>query len=207
MIRSLLLLLLSAKLVTAADVVVQPQVQAYTLIRATTNTEGFGYLWWVTGPEGFADSQVFDNGRGVVFTGPPGRYNIMLAVIKERGAEQGQAQVVIGPGPGPGPQPVVGQRLIVLLHESLDQTPATGTLISNMRQGTAEKYLKDKGHVFLALDESNGTFKSWRDAAGLAERPVLMITDKSATQMLYKATLEPSTTADNIIELIKRHGG
>jgi hypothetical protein len=140
MIRSLLLLLLSAKLVTAADVVVQPQVQAYTLIRATTNTEGFGYLWWVTGPEGFADSQVFDNGRGVVFTGPPGRYNIMLAVIKERGAEQGQAQVVIGPGPGPGPQPnpqpvpptpqpVVGQRLIVLLHESLDQTPATGTLI------------------------------------------------------------------------------
>lgn len=95
----------------AADIQVPNHSEPYRLVKATTKTEGVGYAWWVMGPEGFADTQVFDVGdgtKGVVFTGPPGRYAVLLVVSREGGQlDQGQTVVIIGAVTPPGPIPPV----------------------------------------------------------------------------------------------------
>jgi hypothetical protein len=211
------LLLAFAWTAGAADVVLPSPGKAVGVVRSDEAGK-----WIVLSSKMFPVAPVIlDDGKACFFEGEPGTY----AVIKIP-AGDGQPSVntiTLGtpappsPPPGPSPpnpppvpptpQPVAGPRVVVLLHESLVQSPATGNLIRDMRQGPAEKYLRDKGHRFLALDESNGAFRSWRDAAGLLERPVLMISDPETNRMLYRATLAPQDTADGIIELIKRHGG
>lgn len=111
------------------------------------------------------------------------------------------------PGPSPTPTPVAGPRAVVLLVQSGTQTTALGTVIRDLRQGSAEQYLKANRHEFFVGDEDNTAFSAWKTAAGTLSRPVLMISDPATSRMLYKATLAPDATADNVIELIKRHGG
>ena len=96
---------------------------------------------------------------------------------------------------------------MVLLVQSGTQTTALGTVIRDLRQGSAEQYLKANRHEFFVGDEDNTAFSAWKTAAGTLSRPVLMISDPATSRMLYKATLAPDATADNVIELIKRHGG
>lgn len=101
----------------AADIQVPATAEPYSLVRATTTTVGKGYAWFVMGPQGFADSQTFEASggtRGVVFTGPPGRYAVMLVVSSEGGVlDQAQTVVIIGsvtpvpPTPPVPPQPPV----------------------------------------------------------------------------------------------------
>lgn len=110
-----LLLTAAGNAAWAADITAPTQAPVGTLIRATTTAKADGYIWWVIGPDGFADSEKI--GNRVVFTGKPnvdgtpGRYMVLLVCTNKDGtADQGQAVVLIGgstpPPPGPGPDPV-----------------------------------------------------------------------------------------------------
>lgn len=110
-LKALLMLVVFASscLSFAADIQVPSTAEPYRLVKATTKTKGAGYAWFVMGPEGFADSQTFDAGegtKGVVFTGPPGRYAVLLVVSSEGGSlDQAQTVVVIGTPSPPIPVP------------------------------------------------------------------------------------------------------
>jgi hypothetical protein len=93
----------------AAEIKAPAAAEAHTLVRVTSNTAGTGFAWFISGPAGFADLQTYDGGQSAVFTGPPGRYAVMLVVAGANGKlDQGQATVVIGGAPAPGPGPTPG---------------------------------------------------------------------------------------------------
>lgn len=118
-ICSILLLLVSV--LHAADISVSQTSPPGRLVRASTTAEGTGYAWFVSGLtvlpdgnviQGFVETQPYNDSKSIVFTGPPGRYAIMLVVATEGGGlDQGQALTVIGspepiPPTPPGPDPV-----------------------------------------------------------------------------------------------------
>ena len=112
-----------------------------------------------------------------------------------------------GDGPGPTPPPVEqGARRVVILHETADDTPELGSLWVKLRTGNADKYLTDNKHELLILDDDlEGTYPNLlRDKQ---ELPAVFILDPHTNAILFQATLEPGTTADNIIERIRETGG
>jgi hypothetical protein len=128
--KSYLLLFLLAAQAQAAHIDAPTTSPAYSLVRCHTSHQGAGFAWFVSGPTGFADSVVAEDGRLCAFTGPPGVYRVMLVVSHSGGKlEQGQATVTITDQPGPtppdpkppGPQPGPADRygLAKLALESL----------------------------------------------------------------------------------------
>jgi len=91
-----------------AEIDAPDKVPEHTLVVASTATVGTGYGWWVLGPRGF-ESYAALNGRAkIVFTGPPGKYAVMLMIVLEGGGiEQSQKEIVIEPvTPPEPPEPV-----------------------------------------------------------------------------------------------------
>lgn len=99
---------------SAADITApKEEVPQHSLVRVSSVQEGTGYAWWILATDAsgklvFADVQKYDQDRSLVFTGPPGTYQIMLAVSSDGKLDQGQATVtILGAKPvPPGPAPV-----------------------------------------------------------------------------------------------------
>ena len=128
----------------AAEIIVEPNVEPYKLIDVQTPTEGTGFAWFILGPRGM--ERWVPTGplnQNIAFTGPPGKYTVMLVVqIKGGGLDQGFATVVIGgeepdpepePNPIPPPPPPIEEELwgFIIIEESADRTPQLAAILTS----------------------------------------------------------------------------
>lgn len=123
--------------------------------------------------------------------------------------------VVVPPGPEVPPVPpvVAGPRQVLILRESANDTPAMGRLINSLQAGKGREYLKSKGHSGFVLDvDAKGpdgqvpaNVAAWKAALNTV-LPVLAILDEKGG-VIYKTTLTDDATADNVLDILKGHGG
>lgn len=103
--------------------------------------------------------------------------------------------------PVPDVQP--GARMVFIVHESGEQTPALGSLVVNLRKaGTAQAYLASKGHKLIVVDDDLAT--RWNLTP--KQLPALIIMDENA-KVLFEQAIPANYTADNVIERIRENGG
>lgn len=123
------------------------------------------------------------------------------------------------PGPGPDPEPdppepEAGKRLVYIVRESEEDTPQLAGLFVALRAGQSATWLRNQGHKLTILDDDEGDGRGNRSpvlvkldpALANVPLPALIITDTDG-KVLAKATITPSTTADNVVEAITRTGG
>jgi hypothetical protein len=159
LIAALTVIALIAQCVGAAEIIVEPRVAPYTLVDVSAPVDGTGYLWWVLGPREDSPMERWvptgPLNKSIAFTGPPGKYMIMLAVqLPGGGLDQGFAQVIIGvpePTPNPPVPPIPtppGNIEIVVIEESTNRRMETLIAIEGLR-----KHLAAKGIPFTPIDK------------------------------------------------------
>ena len=147
-------LLLLAVPARAADIIAPSQVEPHNLVDVSTEEAGTGYAWFVLGPRGM--ERWVPTGplnQSVTFTGPPGKYTIMLVVLaKTGGLDQGFAVVIIGDAepPPPPPDPEVTREAV---REWLDDVPASAREESITHPITGEKFTRQTavGRTFMEV--------------------------------------------------------
>lgn len=131
-----------------------------------------------------------------------------------------EAEFIVGeavdpPGPPPGPEPpppTPGKRTVVILHESEDATPQFSRMVNGLRSGDNAKYLKDRGHTLLIIDDDT-TDEIGRplevvtqlSADGLP-MPALFVLDEGGA-VVHKQPLSPEANAAGVMEVLKGNGG
>lgn len=160
--------------------------------------------------------------RCVFASGQPGEYLFILATAKGDAVAIAEHKVRVGqPGPtpippGPGPTPVVeGKRAVLIVYESADQTPEVSSLLVALRKPPAATYLQSKGHTLSILDDDAvdqdgkpaAAVEAWRPQFAGLTLPALLIVDPASKSLVHKQSLPASATADNVIEILKQHGG
>jgi hypothetical protein len=83
----------------------------------------------------------------------------------------GLAVFMLAKGGGGLPSIVPGPRVVVVLHETAETTPAQSQMFVALRSGSNEAYLKEKGHKLLILDD---------DAVGADDKPLALVAKLSA---------------------------
>lgn len=139
-------------------------------------------------------------------------------------------QRIVTPGPGPVVPPVVppvvvppdvpvvvppvvGAKRIVILHEVGDQNPAFARMVTSLRTGAHAEYLVSKGHSLLVLDDESNDQNGQPDplVAELRPRnsnwPALFILDGGDGRPLHDETLPANATADQVMQILREHGG
>lgn len=113
---------------------------------------------------------------------------------------------------------VEGRRVVLLLHETRDQTPAFAALVTALRTGTNETYFATKGHSVYVLDiDSKGADGKPLDvltrlAPTMAGKvlPVLVVAEQATGGKLGKVlsceSLK-SAAVDEVMAAIKKSGG
>jgi len=175
------------------------------------------------------DVSVREDGYYVTFTAPvDGNWLFTAAVNNPEPAGPplvAQRWVVVGHGPrpppgpmppeppGPEPEPApptpqVGKRLIVIVSESGKHDGAFSRLLVNMRDGSAADYLKSKGHRFDWLDvDQLKADDPWKSHVEGMTLPAAFYIDVTTNTVVHRESLSKTTTADNVIETLKRNGG
>lgn len=111
----------------------------------------------------------------------------------------------------PVPVPTVGKKHIVILRETLDDTPEQARAWNLLRTGENAAYIKSKGHRLEILDD---------DSVDQDGQPSKLVAELKplATTLPFMFILEPSdgrplhsqpapATAAQVMEVIKSHGG
>jgi hypothetical protein len=117
----------------------------------------------------------------------------------------------LGAAPGPTPPIPGGQKHIVILRETADDTPEQARMWNLLRTGEHAAYLKSKGHKLEILDDDsvdqNGQpSKLVEGLKPLATSlPFLFILEPSDGRPLHSQAV-PATAAQ-VMEVIKSHGG
>lgn len=116
--------------------------------------------------------------------------------------------------PVPPPTPVItGDKTIVILYESENETPAFNLMKVGLRTGDNASYLASKNHdlwLFDAQDEDeNGTPNEYvRQLLPLNNNlPAIFILDAKDGRPLFNVSLPDSTTASDVMTIIRQHGG
>jgi len=121
--------------------------------------------------------------------------------------------------PGPPPAPKSGKLVAVIVRESLDQSTAFASLLFNLRDGSAAKWLSDKGHSLIVLDDDDTDASGAKHpilvkiAPDLQNKPLpaLVICEQPTPGTMGKTLgveqLSDTTTADNVVEMLTRRGG
>jgi hypothetical protein len=209
-------------------IVVAPVGQLLELSLTGDGAADSGPVFW-TYSEAIPDKSERDAGHWVGLTFPPevsGKaYLIQAAVNGPEGKPPLVAMrwlIVSGKGPQPPPKPPVvvpdppgptppvvdGKRSLVIVSESSKDKGEFSRLLINLRDGSAASYLKSKGHTFDWLDaDQMKSDDPWREQFTAAELPVAFIIDTQTNTVLKKEPIAESTTADNLIEAVKRQGG
>ena len=118
------------------------------------------------------------------------------------------------PGPGPTPVPIAGVRVLLLVRETADGTPALARTLTALRAGAHADYLRTKNHALTVLDDdavgADGKpaplLVKWRPHYQGLKLPALVIADQAGT-VLHAGSLADNATAEQIIETLKKVGG
>lgn len=124
----------------------------------------------------------------------------------------------VPPGPDPPPDPpipvvVEGTKTVVILHEAGDDTPAFSRMVVALRAGANAEYLTSKGHRLLILDDESNDQDGNPDplVSQLSPRnsnwPAVFILDGSDGRPLHDETLSANATADDVMRILREHGG
>ncbi len=118
--------------------------------------------------------------------------------------------------PKPEPDvPVVGPRGILIARESARTTPEFARLITALRNGTSAEYFTSKKHRLDVLDvdvtDADGKpspiVESWKPHLTGLTLPAEIIYDPAAKTILSKRSIPAGTTADNVVESVRKVGG
>lgn len=209
-----------------AQITVPQRVEPHTPIVASVDTSsaatGSVQVLWEAGA-GVSVLPVGD-GSTVHVWAPPGVHSLRCDVFrvdwesKQFKVERHNAQFTVGtppqpdpqPEPVPPPQPVpVGKLTAVVLHESEDDSPAFARMAVALRSGSAATWIKEQGHKLLILDDDtvDADGQPIKLVATLkqlgVQMPALFVLD-AADKVVLKQTLADSTTADNVVEYLRR---
>lgn len=119
------------------------------------------------------------------------------------------------PGVLPGPVVVEGPRQVVIVHEASDDTPAFARMTVALRTGANSDYLKAKKHSLLILDDDS-VDKDGNPSPALQvvrpqltglTMPVLFVVDPQSKAIVHKQSLPATATADEVMAILKAHGG
>jgi hypothetical protein len=106
---------------------------------------------------------------------------------------------VVGPSAGP--------RIVMVVHETADDTPAVANQIALLRIGAHEAYLRDKQHTLDVLDDDK-VGPDGQPPALLAKcKPYAMpevLVIAPPDKLLAR---QPFTTANAAMDLLKKNGG
>lgn len=192
-------------------------------------------LKWTTPPELDVFREWSDDAKNVSLRvlvppeTPDGSYQISAVTAKLVGdkaklSKFGSCLIVVGgtppvpPGPPEPPKPPgppapptpAGSRIVMIFHESGQQTPAQGILFNELQSGASGTYLRSKGHkVHILDDDSVGSdgkpaLESWaKHLAGIALPAIVIADDKG--NVVHKGPC-PATTAD-VLNTVKASGG
>jgi hypothetical protein len=204
---------------------VQPHTPIVASVDTSNSATGSVQVLWEAGA-GVSVLPVGD-GSTVHVWAPPGVHSLRCDVFrvdwesKQFRVERHNAQFTVGtppepepqPEPVPPPQPVpVGKLTAVILHETEESTPAFARMAVALRSGSAATWLKDNGHKLLILDDDSVDAEGQpiRLVATLkqlgVQMPALFVLD-GQDRVVLKQTLAEGTTADNVIEMLRRVGG
>jgi hypothetical protein len=97
---------------------------------------------------------------------------------------------------------VDGPLRVVIVRESLDDTPAMARLITALRNGPAAEYLTTKGHALDVLDDDHpSVVADWTEGVQL---PAVAVLDGKTQQVLYREPLP--ATADELVKWLQGKG-
>lgn len=107
------------------------------------------------------------------------------------------------------PPVVTGPRQVLLIRESLKDSPELSRLLIGMRNGEPAGYLKSRGHRFFVLDDNDATplVEKWRQHySGMKLPVVIILSDKS--EIVHKQEIPPTSAEPSVVlEILKAHGG
>lgn len=212
-----------------AQITVPAQSQPHTPIVAAVDTSnsatGSVQVLWEAGA-GVSVLPVGD-GSTVHVWAPPGVHTLRCDVFrvdwesKQFKVERHNATFTVGQAPPPGPQPEpvpptptpvpVGKLTAVIIHETEQDTPAFARMAVALRSGSAATWLKDNGHKLLILDDDtvDADGKPMALVATLkqlgVQMPALFVLD-AQDNVVLKHALADTTTADNVVEYLRRIG-
>lgn len=123
--------------------------------------------------------------------------------------------VVPVPDPLVPPAPVAtGRRVILLVREAREVTPAFNLTELELTSGDSWKYLVSKKHDLLILSDDRQMPSSYPPIAQAAFQkakglslPAIAILDPASWAELYVGAVDKNATAAQLVDLIKKYGG
>lgn len=194
--------------------VVEGKPGSFIAVRAVTN--GRNVIWFSKSD----DLNVFPSGMlrdsaSTVVTGTTGVYILgAYTALGDVPTEPSYTKIIIGtpaptppvvpPGPVVPPTPIVeGKRHFYYLYETADTSVDQGLLLTELRTGVVDKYVRDKGHKLDILDDEL-IDESWRKLIDGRKLPAFVIADEKGNSL---NVIDAPATAAAILEAMKANGG
>lgn len=133
----------------------------------------------------------------------------LLAIAEEFGGEAPE------PTPPPEPDPTSGQRIVLIVHETQDDTPDFSRVLVQLRSGTEADYLKKQGHKLYILDDDTrdtngqkpGVLEKYDSDIQSVGLPAMLVIDPKTEKLIKSRRLQEGVTASNVTEYIRQAGG
>lgn len=117
--------------------------------------------------------------------------------------------------PEPDPEPETGPRVVLIVHETQDDTADFGRMAVQLRNGTEADWLNKQGHKLFIFDDDtldlNGNkpeiLAKYEAEVASVGLPALVIIDRKTEQAVKVLKLRPDATASNVTEYIRQTGG
>lgn len=197
------------------------------VVLRTTGTVGQGHSWLIFPRSAEASflglRDISGEPCGVFALNEKGKFIVILAVALDN--QVAQAAIVIDqgdpepppdPDPDPDPDPPeAGKRLVLLIYESGNTTPAFSRLTISLRNAPHADYIRSKGHGLSILDDDvvdendqpSPVLASWRPHFAEMQLPVVFIVDQNTGKLVHKQELPASATAGDVMKILKDNGG
>ena len=204
----------------------------HSLVIFTCDTPQAATKWAVLGPRG--EEAIFYAGNGGAFTGPPGRYTVLLQATVDGETVKDWAFTAIlegddspdppqpdppkpdppGPDPPDPPDPPVppGKRLVVIVEETQveEGNGRTAEQAAAFNSPQWRTFLKSGSHLLLMLDEDQTVPPELARFQVIARKhslPVMFVLDDQDSFVGEPVELPGKVTADDLIKLLKAKGG
>lgn len=137
------------------------------------------------------------------------RANIALALVVLLGVVNGGAlQGCDWDIPSVITPDVEGPLRAVILNETEDSTPAYARLYTALRTGTADAWFAERGHKLDIIDDDlDRPYRALCEQEAGATRPALVILGNGDKDVVATHPVTEETTADNVVEWMRRAGG
>lgn len=191
------------------------------LVELVARGESKGFAWGGCHDNAFLkegrDFRIYEAGKVLTFSTPrPGIYLFTLGVFNGAKPEFVNHVLKVGgvipprPTPEPEPKPTppvpppphVSRAYVLIAYESKSVTPEQSRAYTNLRDGPAAKYLKDKGHLLDIVDQNKHPAAKFAPFKSLPEMIVLPFDGRYEATPVWRGPMP--ATADGVVEVIKR---